>query len=327
MFSKHHLRDRAASRRTRFVRHVRDVFSVMTPVDRDDRVLFIGAYVAAATLGLVCSLFGWSALSASGTFTGVLLTAGIALVLGPLAFVVWGALIGVGIAVAEFMVDETDASRTTCRELRHYTRRLRRALRTGGSTLDGFTKKRSIYQSCNTANTEPTGPWSRLRARRVERLRARLRTRLLETYDGSLDGILARYRTARNLTSTEPLDTTPMVWTSTQPQSIAALRVLETHAPLTGCITENRHFVAGTTLVFAPKWVYDVVVDLESARASADPFGYWMLMRPRYSSPPRSAQCVALQGADPETVAKLYEPHGDGPFADLAEVVRAAQLV
>lgn len=327
MYRNWSLRDRTVSRRVRLVKHIVTVTADMMP-DREDSGIVLAFFAVFASIGAAFSVSEWAYLSTNGALIGVLSVAGISLLLIPLAVTLFWALITVCVATCEFTAEATAESRSNCRALRDSTKKLRAALRDQYLGLEDFRVQQEVYRRHDPSNVEFHGPWSRMRMRRVQRLRSRLRACLLARYESALAQIVSDYRQANCLAASVALDETPMVRSfRSPPVSIRSLRVLEGYAPLTGCVTEQRQLQTGTNLVFAPKWVLDVVELSERAAETDRMVRYWRGPYAFGSLARQVSQCVPLDGADPETVTKLFEPNGDGPYADLAEVIAAAKLV
>jgi hypothetical protein len=76
-------------------------------------------------------------------------------------------------------------------------------------------------------------------------------------------------------------------------------------------------------VVYTPRWVYDLAAFGERhSHLNMSPPMFYSTYR---SLRPVGDECAPIGNADRETVEKLYDPDGDGPFRSLRETVETAR--
>lgn len=221
----------------------------------------------------------------------------------------------------------TRLQRLTARwsDLAVYRRTLRelRDIRKGGLTLGNTPSLRACIDDAFREGSRPSSRrWleRRLAAKLLlagERHRRELQTWLDsdESFHAALSELRSLYGNPRTETRLGPADT---VWVyNGSPGTEISLRLLREFLP-------GRTEPKGMGVVCTPREVYELL------RRSDERATYMTII---YSSPrmrvtPRIGRgSVPLDGADPEMVAKLYDPSEASPYSDLNELVAAAKLL
>jgi hypothetical protein len=305
--------------RKMFLANIRDIFPNRRPyVDRFEVLVVL---LFTVLLSAVVTLLSAAPLvEAVGTGWGIVLIAVVAFTSGPLILGSGTLLIFAFMTFLDILMDETAASYDRRRNLRYVLERLRagrRALRRGWEGLDDA---RHAYGALRRVVAPEKGLWAKFLYLRATRRQARLGRRITSVYHDSLSTAVDLLRKNSNLTST---DTTPVVWRNPYPlRSLEMERLLEEHVTFDNDVLEETRRPVGL-LLFTPRWVFDLVA---AGRYGYDERLFYPGMR-RPGSRNIIGPAVALNGANPEMVEKLYEPGGSGPMSDLQEVVEAALLL
>lgn len=318
----------APSRRQKLRRHIRDAYTVTIgskhDTKRDAMLLYLGTIGITFSIGVLY----WTELASDGTTSGVVRLLALTFIVSPaFTFALLGSLLLI-FAISEYIIDESTPGRRQRRRLRSMLHELRSFVKAPiDDRLDLRDQRVTWRRNATDASMHQSGLRVRLLARRVDRHRQRFVEHVQAIYDGSFDRVVGEFLADNSNASKSALDQTASVWTSLPSvRTLAATRVLEGYAPLLGNIAFERRLDPGTSLVFSPRWVYDMVEFFESRTPTS--LGEHMRMpgdrRSMFANP---RQCVPLNSADPETVLRLYEPQGQGPFSDLGEVVQAALIV
>jgi hypothetical protein len=274
---------------------------------------------------LVFGALDWQELTKAGAVRGVTIILASSFLIVPVTIVLVTTAMVKTHGLFEAISERTSPGRHRRKYLRRVTTEIRKALRMREVSQTHFERQRDAYRHDDIDATTEKGIWTRVLARRVQRLKKRLVEHVESSYHDSLNSIIDEFRT-RGPNGTGSLDQTDVVWTIPTPlQTFAAIRALDGYAPLTGSTAFERRLVPGTPLVFSPRWVFDLVEFFE--QPSRQPYPWFSGPgTPRDYRPPQR-QCVPLNGVDKETVLRLFEPYSQGPFADLHEAVHAASLV
>lgn len=221
------------------------------------------------------------------------------------------------------------------RRIRNDIRQLRRAIVNDRIPLADLEMVRtSLRVRDDSAERTGSGWYERLLTNRLRHQRARVEGLLEISWQEALPEALAHLTAkAETITASKPAaadlkDTTEVVWhLAGNPVDVAVQRLLYEYLP-----TERKNgngyleFRAG--VVCTPRWVYELAKLAEqSARSrAADP---WSFRINRWASRYGTIgnECVPIGDVDRETVAKLYEPNGDGPLGSLRETVETARSV
>jgi len=271
-------------------------------------------------LGLVALLT--ALLSYDGVIGGVpspwnwLVLLSVSVFSGPLVIACLLAVGMVGASLLDFVIDETEGGRRQRESIRRALRDVRKSRRALGKGLDGVKPASAVYSY--VSEMEPSGgPWSCWLAYRLRRVRRRLATRIEGVYTSSLAAAIAALGPVPS-----PRDETVVVWRRPPLiRSIASQRLLAefSDSPVSALAPARP-----SVLVYTPRWVFDLV-SADAYTRQDEMLFYPGMRRPHPRVEPSVA--VALDGAQRETVDKLFEPYGSGPMSDLVEVVRAALLL
>lgn len=157
---------------------------------------------------------------------------------------------------------------------------------------------------------------SRLSLATVQRVQSANLRRLETRYHALFDDVVKEY--GRSLGEYVWPDGTESVWLRPDHlNSIYSLCVLERYVAVDGSLLEEtRRPAAHERLVFSPAWVHDLVFTIERnhGKSLQGTLRFW-----------REKVCIPMQGADRETVLRLYEPAG--PLGDLKTLVDVATLI
>lgn len=306
-------------------RRIAKISRTFTSFKRQSGREALQVYVCIVLMALVFGALDWQELTKAGTVRGVTIILAGSFLVVPIAIVLWATAMVTIHGLFESLSERTSPGRHRRKYLRRVAVEIRKALRMREVSQTHFDRQRDAYRHDDIDAATEKGIWTRVLARRVQRLKNRLVEHVESSYHDSLNDIIAEFRTSRGTNWTEKLDQTDVVWTIPAPlHTFAAIRALDGYAPLTGSIAFERRLVPGTPLVFSPRWVFDLVEFFEQPSRHPGPW-YFGPGTPHRHPPQR--QCVPLNGVDKETVLRLFEPHSQGPFADLYEVVHAASLV
>lgn len=173
------------------------------------------------------------------------------------------------------------------------------ALRDGVEVLDGL-RLRYRY---NNPTTNPDGSaWTRRVLARERRVRHALDRQAQEFYDRKL--------------IPEGTDLTPVVWSvAPAPTMVISLKAVRPYCRLEGIHVYQLMLAEDVQAICSPRWVFDLVNREEFTTT-------WL-----YGPAQTKRQCAELDGADPDTVLRLFEPGGQGPLSDLRQVVAIAKLL
>jgi hypothetical protein len=136
-----------------------------------------------------------------------------------------------------------------------------------------------------------------------------------ESFRAALTELRGLYGKSKAETRLGPVDT---VWVyNGSPGTETSLRLLREFLP-------ERAAPQGQGIVCTPREVYQLL--LRSDEGASFPFLRYGGLRGR-DIPRISRESAPLDGADPETVVKLYDPSEGAPYSDPAELVTAAKLL
>jgi hypothetical protein len=211
-------------------------------------------------------------------------------------------------------------------DLAIYCRTLRelRDVRKGGLTLGNTPSLRAgIDDAFREGSRSSSRHWleRRLAAKLLlagERHRRELQAWLDsdESFHAALNELRSRYGDPQPETRPGLADTVVWVYNG-PPRTETSLRLLREFLP-------GRTEPQGIGVVCTPREVYELLrrADERAAYMTTAYPGPRMRVTPRIGR-----RSVPLDGADPETVAKLYDPSEESPYSDLSELVAAAKIL
>ena len=211
-------------------------------------------------------------------------------------------------------------------DLAIYRRTLRelRDIRKGGLTLGNTPSLRAGIDDAFREGSRPSSRrWLERRLAAMLLLAGERHRRELQAWLDSDESFLAALDELRSRYGDPQLETRPgladtVVWVYNGPPGTeTSLRLLREFLP-------GRTEPQGIGVVCTPREVYELLRRADE-RASYMTSAY---PGPRMRVTPRiGRRSVPLDGADPETVAKLYDPSETSPYSDLNELVAAAKLL
>ena len=315
------------------VRKIRSIGrGICTELAKDVKYILVGDLVATglmygytALIGAVYAAYLWPSLVIHGTAIAVLLTVTIVLLIVPI--LVLAIVVSVILSYNTFgaIADASQPARQARGDLRRaawYASRWRSlptrskrefkaeplfiGMAQPSKEFVRFEKTkydlRKSYQFLERgAHDARFGLWSRVLVRKAKRKHVSIDMRLNAMYQALYTGIVNEYK--NSLGGPVQLDVTDSVWvlpgTIGSPYSV---RILENFAETVGTLSDNnRRLAPHIRLIFAPAWVCEMVSKLEKNYRGSLPPSVWQR---------NETACVPLQGADPEIVAKLYDPKG-----------------
>jgi len=234
--------------------------------------------------------------------------------------------------------------RTRRHQLRHRTRRLREKTRTDRRTgripLENLDEA-AAELSRTVEDHEHPHAGLRERHLRAKALRARHRAEntVERSWAGALDEavetLTGQARSRRLLHGDETpleLDGSETAWYLLRtPNTTAVRRLLVEHLPQRdGSGTDAPPFAPlfAPGVVYTPRWVHELALAGELHARSRRPWPWDHDTGGRRTwHCAIGEECVDTDGADHETIAKLYEPHGNGPLSSLSETVAIAKRI
>ena len=312
--------------RRKFSENVTSTLDTVRPCDRDDvrdLLWLIGSFVLIA-LPLV--------LAAKNEDDGYLIVAepllGCLLILAIVpVVVVLVAAVGTVLLLTSSLFAAIGAVvgpvRQRCARVRLARKKLR-AVRKGRLTLENTPSLRAaIDDAFYEVDRAPArqGPIERLLLKRLIERAEHCRTELfawLDSEESFRQAVRLLRQTDDSAAAVAPLGPVDTVWVYNRPTgSEASLRLVREFLP--GKATPQ-----GMGVVCTPREVYQLLLDAD--RYGSQPAGRYRnsLMR---TTPRIGRESAMLDGADPETVAKLYDPNEDALYSDLNELVAAAKLL
>jgi hypothetical protein len=306
-------------------RRIASISRTFTSFKRQSGREALRVYLLIVLMVLVFGALDWQELTKAGAVRGITIILASSFLVVPIAIVLAATAMVAIRGLFEAISERTSPGRHRRKYLRRVTVEIRKALRMREVSQTHFDRQRDAYRHDDIDAATENGLWTRVLARRVQRLKNRLVEHVESSYHDSLSSIIAEFHATQGINKTNPLDQTEVAWTTPAPlHTFAAIRAVDGYAPLIGSIAFERRLVPGTPLVFSPRWVFDLVEFFEQPSRQPGPW-YFGPGTPHRHPPQR--QCVPLNGVDKETVLRLFEPYSQGPFADLHEAVHAASLV
>lgn len=249
--------------------------------------------------------------------------------LGVLVTCVGVSLVVVVVSLTMDLLGERTPKKERIRTLRYNTKYLRRSVVGGRVPLDmNEMVTHDLHRRRTITLADDAGPYERYLWRRWQRQRERTLAALALSWSQDLTTAISQLQKARLREDSARQDTsyhdeTEVAWhLAQQPTNVAVRRLLAEYVS-----TEQSDFNGSLLfrcgVVYTPRWVYDLAAFGE--RHSHFRATYPMFQPSYRNSKVVGDECVPIGNADRETVAKLYDPEGDGPFRSLEETVESAR--
>jgi hypothetical protein len=235
----------------------------------------------------------------------------------------------VSVSLIVNVIDARAAGRERIRTLRHNTKYLRRSVVGGRVPLDmNEAVTQDLHRRSTITLADDASSYERYLWRRWQRQRERTRTALALSWSQDLTTAIRQLES--DLLQDEEThwgtyypNKTEVAWyLARQPANVAVRRILAEYVPTeVDEFSGNLRFRRG--IVYTPRWIYDLAAFGER---HTHVHATYPLFQPSYrGSKVVGDECVPIGDVDRETVEKLYDPAGDGPFRSLTETVEVAR--
>jgi hypothetical protein len=233
------------------------------------------------------------------------------------------------VVVAENILDRRSERKDRITTLRYNTRYLKRSIVRGRVPLDvNETVAHELHRRSTETLAADAGRYERYLWRRWQNQRNQTRVALERSWEQDLEAAIGMLEKEYGQLMPGQVDAsypdeTDVAWHLVhQPANVAVRRLLAEYVPV------ERDEFSGRLLfrrgvVYTPRWVYDLAAfgEQHTHLQTAYP-----MFQPSYrNSKVVGDESVPIGNADRETVEKLYDPNGDGPFRSLKETVETAQ--